>query len=132
MNIQLVREGIAPETVNNQQVWPLKVTATVIDNSMPSSRVFVYHAAMGADSYEGDLFEAVASISQYFSLPEDAAEITDGIYLVPYYRSNLVYFACASPQEADDLWSDIQADVTDLVTNYIAFSDLEVQETVTI
>jgi hypothetical protein len=132
MNIQLVREGLAEDTVNSQQVWPLKVTASVINNAMPSSKIFVYHASMGDDQYEGDLFECVASLPQYFSLPENAGTYSADGTVTPYYRSDVLYFACASADEADQLWLDIQDDVRFLVNNYNAFSDLEVQETVDI
>ena len=132
MNIQLVREGLDSTAVNTQDVWPLKVTASVIGNAMPSAKIFVYHAAMGADSYEGDIFECVASLPQYFSLPENAGTYNDDGTVTPYYRSNVLYFACASAAEADSLWTDIQEDVKSLVNNYNAFGMLEVQETVNI
>ncbi len=132
MNIQLVREGLAEDVVGQQQAWPLKVTASVINNSMPSAKVFVYHASMGDDSYEGDIFECVASLSQYFTLPENAGTFNQDNTVTPYYRSNVLYFACNSAEEADSLWADIQEDVRALVMNYNAFDDLEVQETINI
>jgi hypothetical protein len=125
MHIRLTREGLSVKEINGQQVWPLKITAAVLNNSMPSAKIFVYHASMGDDAYQGDVFECVASFQQYNDLPEDAAIVEGDGYVVPYYRLNVLYFDCRSPQEADDLWDDIVEDVTDLVDNYVAFNDVK-------
>jgi hypothetical protein len=132
MYLRLTREGLYTEELNGQQVWPLKVTAAVIDAAMPSSKIFVYHATMGDDAYQGDLFECVASLEQYNDLPENAAVIEDDVTVVPYYRLDVLNFACRSPEEAEQLWSDIQEDVIDLVNNYIAFNNLRTLEVVEI
>ncbi len=132
MHIRLTRQGLQTQEINGQQVWPLKVTASVIDNSMPSSKIFVYHASMGDDAYQGDVFECVASLQQYNDLPEDAAIVEGDGYVVPYYRLNILYFDCRSPEEADTLWNDIVEDTTDLVNNYISFGEVKTLEVVDI
>lgn len=133
MDITLQREGLQVQEINGQQVWPLKITATLAQGStMPSPKIFVYHANMGDDAYEGDIFECVASIQQYYEIPADAA-VAEGVdYVVPYYRLDFVQLDCLSPEEADQLWDDIVADVTDLVNNYHAKDNLTTSETITI
>lgn len=129
--IHLQRAGLALQEINNQHVWPLKVTATLMAGAtMPSAKIFVYHSAMTDDAYQGDLFECVASVQQYWDLPEDAPTLIEegGLYTVPYYRSAVLYFNCRSPLEAEELWADIQADITDLVENAASYGNLSNQE----
>ena len=133
MDITLLREGLAVQEVQGQQVWPLKITATLAAGaSMPSAKIFVYHASMGDDAYQGDVFECVSSIQQYYELPEDAAVAEGADYVVPYYRLDFVQLNCLSPEEADELWLAILADVRDLVTNFYAKDDLATIETITV
>lgn len=122
MFIRLTKEGLNVQEILGQHVWPLKVTATVIDQSMPSAAIFVYHAAMDDDAYVGDVFECVASLQQYNDLPENAAAVEDGDYVVPYFRSNTINFHCRSALEAEELWADIVVDVRSLIDNYVAFT----------
>lgn len=133
MDITLQREGLAVQEVQGQQVWPLKITATLAAGaSMPSAKIFVYHANMGDDAYQGDIFECVSSIQQYYELPVDAAVAEGADYVVPYYRLDFVQLNCLSPEEADELWLAILADVRDLVTNFYAKDDLSTIETITV
>jgi hypothetical protein len=133
MDITLQREGLKVQEINGQQVWPLKITATLAQGStMPSPKIFVYHANMGDDAYEGDIFECVASIQQYYEIPVDAAVAEGADYVVPYYRLDFVQLDCLSPEEADQLWDDIVEDVTDLVNNFHAKDNLTTSETITI
>lgn len=133
MDITLQREGLKVQEINGQQVWPLKITATLAQGStMPSPKIFVYHANMGDDAYEGDIFECVASIQQYYEIPVDAAVAEGADYVVPYYRLDFVQLDCLSPEEADQLWDDIVQDVTDLVNNFHAKDNLTTSETITI
>lgn len=133
MQITLQREGLAVQEINGQQVWPLKITATLAAGAtMPSAKIFVYHASMGDDAYQGDVFECVASVQQYYELPEDAA-VGEGVdTVVPYYRLEFVQLNCLSPYEADTLWDDIVSDVTDLINNFEASASLSVAETITL
>ena len=131
MDITLQREGLAVQEIQGQQVWPLKITATLIAGTpMPSAKIFVYHANMGDDAYQGDIFECVASIQQYYELPVDAAVAEDADYVVPYYRLDFVQLNCLSPEEADALWDDIAEDVQDLIRNFYAKDDLTTSETI--
>lgn len=133
MDITLQREGLAVQEIEGQQVWPLKITATLAAGaSMPSAKIFVYHANMGDDAYQGDIFECVSSIQQYYELPVDAAVSEGADYVVPYYRLDFVQLNCLSPEEADNLWLDILADVRDLVRNFYAKDDLATIETITV
>jgi hypothetical protein len=131
--ITLVREGLAVQEINGQQVWPLKITASLAAGAtMPSAKIFVYHASMGDDAYQGDVFECVSSIQQYYELPEDAA-VAEGVdYVVPYYRLDFVQLNCLSPLEADELWDDIVSDVEDLINNFTAKDNLTTSETITL
>lgn len=133
MDITLQREGLAVQEVQGQQVWPLKITATLAAGaSMPSAKIFVYHANMGDDAYQGDIFECVSSIQQYYELPVNAAVAEGADYVVPYYRLDFVQLNCLSPEEADELWDSIVTDVEDLIRNFYAKDDLTVSETITL
>lgn len=133
MDITLQREALAVQEIEGQQVWPLKINASLAAGaSMPSAKIFVYHANMGDDAYQGDIFECVASIQQYYELPVDAAVSEGPDYVVPYYRLDFVQINCLSPEEADELWNAILSDVADLIRNFYAKDDLEVVETVTL
>ena len=133
MDITLQREGLAVQEIEGQQVWPLKITATLAAGaSMPSAKIFVYHANMGDDAYQGAIFECVSSIQQYYELSVDAAVAEGADYVVPYYRLDFVQLNCLSPEEADNLWLDILADVRDLVRNFYAKDDLATIETITV
>lgn len=133
MEITLQRDGLAVKDLGGQQVWPLKITATLAAGAtMPSAKIFVYHANMGDDAYQGDIFECVSSIQQYYELPEDAAVAEGADYVVPYYRLNFVQLDCLSPEEADELWDAIVADTRDLITNFYAKDDLSESETISL
>lgn len=133
MDITLQREGLDVQEIQGQQVWPLKITATLASGAnMPSAKIFVYHANMGDDAYQGDIFECVSSIQQYYELPVDAAVAEGADYVVPYYRLEFVQLNCLSPEEADELWNSILSDVADLIRNFYAKDDLTTAETVTL
>ena len=133
MDITLQRESLAVQEIQGQQVWPLKINASLAAGaSMPSAKIFVYHANMGDDAYQGDIFECVSSIQQYYELPVDAAVSEGPDYVVPYYRLDFVQINCLSPEEADELWNAILSDVADLIRNFYAKDNLAVTETVTI
>lgn len=133
MDITLQRSGLAVQEITGQQVWPLKITATLAaGTAMPSAKIFVYHANMGDDAYQGDIFECVSSIQQYYELPVDAAVSEGADYVVPYYRLDFVQLNCLSPEEADELWNDIVNDVSDLIRNFYAKCNLTIAETVTL
>lgn len=133
MDITLQREGLDVQEIQGQQVWPLKITATLAAGaSMPSAKIFVYHANMGDDAYQGDIFECVSSIQQYYELPVDAAVSEGADYVVPYYRLEFVQLNCLSPEEADELWNAILSDVADLIRNFYAKDELAAAETITL
>lgn len=131
MELELQRDSLQVTSLGGQQVWPLKITATLAAGAtMPSAKIFVYHANMGDDAYQGDIFECVSSIQQYYELPEDAAVSEGADYVVPYYRLDFVQLNCLSPEEADELWNAIVGDVKDLITNFYAKDDLAEAETI--
>jgi hypothetical protein len=131
MELELQRDSLQVTSLGGQQVWPLKITATLAAGAtMPSAKIFVYHASMGDDAYQGDVFECVSSIQQYYELPEDAAMSEGANYVVPYYRLEFVQLNCLSPEEADELWNAIVSDVKDLITNFYAKDDLSEAETI--
>lgn len=133
MQIRLQRQGLEEQEIVNQHVWPLKITASLVEGAtMPSAKVFVYHASMGDDAYVGDIFECIASVQQYFDIPADSPVSVEDGKTVPYYRTASLQFNCRSPLEAEELWEAIQDDVTDLVNNYDAYSTLHSYESVSI
>lgn len=131
MAIDLQRSGLEVQEVNNQQCWPLEVVATSSEAGL-SSKIFVYHANLDDDAYQGDIFECVASVQQMLDLPEDAAVQENGEYVVPYYRTDRMVADTRHPDDAETLWADVQEDVEDLLKNWRASQALSTLETVTI
>lgn len=134
MSIELTRSSVIPveDEVLSQHVWPLSVTAVSNQNGL-SSKIFVYHAEDGDDPFMGDIFECVASVQQMTEIPEDQPGIGEDGNNIPYFRKDTLLFHCRSASQADDLWVKIQADVKDLLQNYLALtSGLQTTETVTI
>jgi hypothetical protein len=120
------------DEVTNQHVWPLKVTATSNQAGL-SSKMFVYHAEWGDDPYVGDIFECVASVQQMTEIPEDEPGLGEGENQMPYYRTAELLFHCRSPEEAEDLLEKVQADVKDLLQNYLALTGgLQTSQTINI
>jgi hypothetical protein len=134
MAVQLTRNSVilVEDTVHSRHVWPLQVTAVSQEEGL-SSKMFVYHAEMQDDPYQGDVFECVASVQQMTELPEDEPGTGQDGNMIPYYRTDTLLFHCRSTEEAEDLWEKVQADVKDLLQNFMALtSGLQTQETVTI
>lgn len=124
--IRLTRESLTEDitSASPQHVWPLKITATSLDEAV-SSAIFVLHAAAGDDLYCGDVFEAVASVSQMEDLPENNPGYdVDGSFC-PYYRKNAITFIARSYSEAEELWDSIVEDVDDLTRNMKALADTQ-------
>jgi hypothetical protein len=122
--IDLTKETLHGVIKEGQHVWPLKITANSIQEGLSSS-IFVFHAALNDDLYEGDVFEAVASVQQITDIPENAAGVDSNGELCPYYRSDNLTFYARSPAEAEDLWDAIVEDVDDLTRNWAALSNLQ-------
>jgi hypothetical protein len=121
MDFSIQKATLEPENINGQQVWPLKVTVTLTGEAvMPSAKVFVFHARMDDDPYQGDVFECVSSLTQYYEIPPDAPTYEDSNYVVPYYRKESVQINCLTAEEAVDCWEIILDDLNDLVNNFYA------------
>ena len=116
--------------VPSQHVWPLKVTAASTIAGL-SSKIFVFHAAMGADQWKGDTFDCVASVPQMTEIPEDAPVAVDGD-VIPYYRKDTVELWLRSPELLAETWEAIQEHTQDLIDNYRATQSLTAGTTVTL
>jgi hypothetical protein len=129
-NITLTRESVTSFEGNGRHVWPLKVTAV---STVPDldSNIFVYHYSGGADPYQGNVFECVASLPQMHDIPVNAPDMSVD-EVVPYFRRSTLFVVCRSPDEADAVWTSVQADVQDLIDNHRALSRLDTTETVTL
>lgn len=101
---------------DNRTGWGILVRAESLSDMDPE--IFVYHRMRAGDPYTGDLFEAVASINQYYEIPAYApAEIsTDEI--IPYYRRNQMEVFARSPSELEEIWKYMQIDVARLVRDF--------------
>ena len=53
--------------------WALMVRAT--DAVDMDREIFVYHRMSQKDAYTGDVFEAIASVNQYYEIPKNAPKI---------------------------------------------------------
>jgi hypothetical protein len=122
--IDLKRYRIVQETIEGQQVWPLKISVDSHQSGL-SDHIFVFHASMGDDLYQGDIFEAVASVQQMRDLPEDAAGVDSNGEVCPYYRAKDLVFYARSPSEAEELWNAIVEDVNDLSRNWALLENIE-------
>lgn len=112
-------------SAEHQHVWPVRVTAVSTSEGLPSA-IFVMQRGDAAGGYQGDVFAAVASVSQLGELDTAASA---GI---PFYRTASVDINCRSPQEAADLWALIREDAIDLFNNWLASTLLVADETVEI
>lgn len=113
---------------SDQHTWPMRVEAVSTIAGL-SSKIFVYHATMGADQWRGDNFDCVASVQQMSLIPEDAPVKVEG-GVVPYYRKNIAEVWFSSPEALAECWADIQVHVQDLIDNYRATLTLAANQTV--
>lgn len=120
--IELHRHPLVSIYQDSLVLWLFKVEATSSTEAIPSA-IFVHHAAMGDDRYEGDVFEAVASVNQIGELPEDSALDSIEGKAIPYYRSNTLVCLLNNPKEAEDLWVDIQEDVDELYQQLVGVNE---------
>ena len=133
MSIDLQVDSVigVEDEVTNQHVWPLVVTATSNQAGL-SSKIFVYHAEDGDDPYLGDVFECVASVQQMTEIPEDEGGGGEETNQTPYYRTEVLNFHCRSALEASELLEKVEADVKDLLQNYVALTGGNLQTSQTI
>jgi hypothetical protein len=130
MSLVLTRQSVSAP-VGTQHTWPLVITAVSTVDGL-DSEIFVYHAALDDDPVNDlDLFECVASLPQMDEIGL-VPVLEEGAYVVPYYRSDTLSFACRSAAEAEELWVKIKADAKDLYNNFQYFVDLSVEDTYTL
>lgn len=98
--------------------WKLSLTCTSDTDFSPA--IFIYHSTMGDDDYEGDIFEAVASIHQMQDIPEGDPVYSVEDRVIPFYRKNTCEVLVSSPREAYDLWEDIKEDIQELWSHHEA------------
>jgi len=111
--ISLYRYPMTRTVVEGVPFWVLKVKATSNNPEIPSS-IFVYHAAMNDDLYEGDVFEAICSNNQLDELPDKEALASIEGKVIPYYRSDEIECLVNTPRDVAELWADIVEDVQEL------------------
>ena len=131
--ISLIKSTLLPEFFpgnSPQHNWPLQVQAISTVPGLASS-IFVYHAAMDSDPYQGDSYSCVASTQQMTELPINAATTLEG-RVIPYYRKTTLKFNCRSAAQAEDLWEAVQDATSGLVANWKALSLVVPRETVII
>ena len=81
------------------------------------SEIFVYHRMGDVDAYEGDLFEAVASVNQYYEIPKNAPKVLADGKTIPYYRRNQMEVFARSPRELNEIWEYLKVDVSRLIAD---------------
>ena len=115
--IDIIRYPLVTQVEEDKVYWLFKLKAVPKSGNMPH-KIFVHHAAMNDDRYEGDIFEAICSVQQLEDLPDDVAmESVEG-QVLPYYRSDMMACLVESLEEADDLWECIKEDVSELVDQF--------------
>lgn len=118
-------------TLGPQHSWPMRVTAVSTITGLPS-KIFVYHAVNADRAWEGDAFEAIASVQQLEELPEDQPTTGEDGTIIPYYRTSTMEVWLRSPELLADLWADIQTQVQDLINNFRAAATFDTTVTVTL
>lgn len=116
--------------VNGQHTWPIQISAVSTTVGLPSE-IFVYHASMGDDPIIGDVFEAVASVHQLSEIQLVPIPDNGSGGSIPFYRSATLTFNCRTPEEADRIWTVVQADALDLLNNVKALAELTTEEIIT-
>lgn len=117
-SLTLTRKGTDPAELPGglqQHNWLLIVEAR--GNLIPSE-IFVWHAAVINDAVPGDRFEAVASVHQLEAVPTEFRRPQKGGQLCPYYRTRRLELFCRNAEEADRVWTSLQADAKQLVNNW--------------
>jgi hypothetical protein len=120
---RLTKKIMQGQVAAEATAWPVTIVAEAIDPSYDPA-IFVYHASCGDDSYEGDVFECVASVQQLAELPKDAAT-KEADLLIPYYRTVTMTHNTTSPEAALELWEAIKEDVEDLEGNWLTVVDTD-------
>ena len=115
--ITLTRYTAAPNALplSEQQVWPITIEATAVGIS---PHIFVYRAHQHGDPFGGDAFSCVASVNQLYELPRDRADVINDTFQIPFYRSCKLELFCRSQAEADYIWTVVNEDVQNLITNF--------------
>jgi hypothetical protein len=110
--------------------WGIMVRAKGIGMD---SEIFIYHRMPESEVYEGDMFEAVASVNQYYEIPsytpKDNGTQPEG-ELVPYYKRNQLEVFARSVTELEEIWEYIKTDVSRLVADYNANLKMKSNSTV--
>ncbi len=123
----LVREEVSiQDAIANQQSWPIRITATLVDPEGDPASIFVYHTA-AAPLADRDFFSCVASAPQMTELPAGSGDTG-----VPFYRTAELLVICRSADHATEFWTKIVAAVKDLADNLAQVDVLSVAETITI
>jgi hypothetical protein len=113
----------ATSTLVARHQWPVKITATNVDNT--AAKIFVYQEATGG--YGLDFFSCVASALQMYALPEDAAG-SDG----PFYRGAVLEVLCNTADAATEFYKKVEDAVQDLVDNIAGAQTLTIQREIII
>ena len=111
--------------------WGIMVRAEGINID---SEIFVYHRMSDLEVYDGDMFEAVASVNQYYEIPPHQPSGPNNLRSekesIPYYRRNQLEVFARSSVELDEIWDYIKTDVSRLVADYN--SNLKMKSTNTV
>ena len=119
--IRLTRFALPTDGAKIRAGWPLSILAEGTD--IPSE-VFVYKAIPAGSALAGDQFEAVASIPQLYELPRLQGVSVTNKTAIPFYRAAQADFSCRSPEEVEEVWTMILADIEMLVRDWNASANL--------
>lgn len=100
--IELTHIKTTQQPCTGPHVWPLRVTATSLDDTSP--KIFVFFREK--DTYDEDQFWGIATVPELSSLPEDAP--TDGGM---FFRTDTLTFHTRSEQERDTLIAELDTQV---------------------
>jgi len=109
--------------------WGLLVRA---EGTLIDSEIFVYHRMAESDPYEGDVFEAICSINQYYEIPAFEPVDTSDTETIPYFRRSQLEVFARSPEERDEIWDYIKGDVARLIKDFNSLNATKAHSTVTI
>jgi hypothetical protein len=112
---------------DSRKGWALLVRA--MDPTNMDSEIFVHHRMAEEDPYEGDLFECIASVNQYYEIPKNKPAIVNEDTIIPYYRKNQFEVFARTLTELQEIWDYVVLDVGRLVSDLNSMKVLNATET---
>lgn len=110
--------------------WPLRIVCEAPDGDV-SPKIFVWRRNLGLPNMPYDVYQCVASVQQFWDLPEDEP-LPDADPPVMDYRTAELQVDCRTPEQAELIWKVVQEDAKVLAEALSAYERIEAIETVVV